>query len=207
MPYIAGTIQPAGDAAVRCPRCWFAGPFTPYTALTVRCSRCEWPFTLAASTPPAPAVPASTVAVTNSSGSPMAVTLSTFTLTFVFVNGVQAGTTNATYYVPVGGSISVTYTVAGTWSWALLTTSAGVSAGGTAIPVSAGGTAFAFGQCLIIDTAGTPDFVCVNGTPTATSIPITAFNAAHASGKSITVAQISPALSGIGLEGVPANAY
>lgn len=207
MPYIAGTIQPAGDAAVRCPRCWFTGPFTPYAALALRCSRCEWPFTLAASTPPAPAVPASTVAVTNSSGSPMAVTLSTFTLTFVFVNGVQAGTTNATYYVPAGGSISVTYTVAGTWSWALLTTNGALSAGATALPVAAGGTAFAFGQVLIIDPAGVSDVVTVNGTPGATSIPVTAVNAAHASGKSITVAQFAPALSGTGLEGVPANAY
>jgi hypothetical protein len=90
---------------------------------------------------------------------------------------------------------------------ALPVTSGGVSAGGTSLPFAQGGTAFAAGQVLIVDPAGASDVVTVNGTPTATSVPVTALNSAHASGKSVTVAQVSPALSGAGLENVPATAY
>lgn len=68
--------------------------------------------------PAQPAVPASTVAVQNPNTYPVNVTLSGFTATAVFVNGIQVGTTNGTYLVPSGGTISVTYTVAGTWVWA-----------------------------------------------------------------------------------------
>jgi hypothetical protein len=66
----------------------------------------------------APSVPASTVAVVNNYRGSVDVTLSAFTLTAVFVNGVQVGTTNATYTVPAHGTISVTYSVVGTWTWA-----------------------------------------------------------------------------------------
>jgi hypothetical protein len=207
MPYIAGTLQPAETGQLYCPRCWFTGPFDPVGSLTLRCSRCEWPFTAAASTAPAPSVPASTVGYVNASGSPMAVTLSTFTLTFVYVNTVQVGTTNTTYYVPVAGTISVTYSVAGTWSWALIQTSGALSAGGTAITVTHGGAAFAYGQVLVIDPAGTSDIVTVNGTPSDTSVPCTALGSSHGSGKNITVAQLTPALSGTGLNGVPQVSY
>lgn len=207
MPYITGTLQPAEVGFLACPRCWTSGPFIPFGSLVMRCSRCEWPFTLAAATPPVPSVPASTVAYVNASGSPLAVTLSGFTLTYVYVNSVQVGTTNATYYVPVAGAVSVTYSIAGTWSWALLTTNGALSAGGTAIAVAAGGTAFAYGQVLIIDAAGTPDVVTVNGTPTGTSVPCTALAAAHTSGRTVSVAQLAPQLSGTGLENVPQTAY
>lgn len=67
--------------------------------------------------PSQPAVPASTVAVQNANTYPVNVTLTGFTATAVFVNGVQVGTTNGTYLVPAGGTISVTYSVAGTWIW------------------------------------------------------------------------------------------
>jgi hypothetical protein len=71
-----------------------------------------------------PSVPpsgnATTNLVTNPFPFPVIVTLSTFTLTFVYVNGVQVGTTNAAYTVPAGGTISITYSVAGTWTWTTL---------------------------------------------------------------------------------------
>lgn len=66
-----------------------------------------------------PSVPASTVTATNTSPLPAVVVISGGTLTFVFVNGVQAGTTAGTYIVPSGQTISITYSVAPTWTWTL----------------------------------------------------------------------------------------
>jgi len=63
---------------------------------------------------------ATTNLVTNPYAFPVTVTLSTFTLTNVYVNGVQVGTTNAAYAVPANGTISITYSVAGTWAWTTL---------------------------------------------------------------------------------------
>lgn len=190
-----------------CPRCWAVRPFIPLAALTFRCTGCEWPFTLAAATVAAPSVPATTVAAANTTGTVADVNVSGGTVTAITVNGASTGQTSGHVYVPVGGSISITYSVAPTWTWALPVTSAGVSAGGTALPFTAWGTAFAFGQDLIVDAAGTPDLVSVTGTPTGTSVPVTSLNAAHTSGKSVSVAQLTTALSGAGLENVPANAY
>ena len=109
MPWIGGTLEPVEVAALRCPRCWFAGPFRPFAPVTFRCLRCEWPFTLAAPTVASPAVPLTTVPVTNSTGTVVAVTITGGTLTSVVVNGVQAGTTAATYLIPVAATISVTF--------------------------------------------------------------------------------------------------
>jgi len=72
---------------------------------------------------PAPAVPASTVKAANTTGQYVYVTLSGFTATFVYSydqsgNQAQIGTTNGTFLLPPGYSISVTYSVAGTWTWA-----------------------------------------------------------------------------------------
>lgn len=64
-----------------------------------------------------PAVPASTVALANPTGQWVNVAISGGTLTFVFVNGVQVGTTAGNYAVPPGGNISITYSVAPTWVW------------------------------------------------------------------------------------------
>jgi hypothetical protein len=177
----------------------------PYAALTFRCTRCEWPFTLAAATVSSPAVPLSTVAAANSTGTVVAVTISAGTLTFVFVNGAQAGTTAGTYLVPAAGTISITYSAAPTWAWALPVTNGAVSAGGTALPFAGGGTSFAQGQVLIVDPSGTSDVVVVSGTPTGTSVPVAALNSAHNSGVSVTVAQASPALPGV--ESVPQTSY
>lgn len=208
MPYTTGTLQPLQVAQLRCPRCWFAGAFVPDFSLQFRCIRCEWLFTFAASTPPVPAVPAATVGYTNVSGSPMAVTISAGTVSSVVVNGVQAGTADGTYYVPVAGVISITYTsTPPTWAWALPTVNGALTAGGTSIPVSAGGTAYAYGQALIIDTGGTWDLVTVSGTPTGTAIPCTALAASHLTGRSISVAQLTPAFSAVGEQGIPQNTY
>jgi hypothetical protein len=204
-------IQPLEVAGLTCPRCWFSGgPFIPSAALTFLCGRCEWPFTLAAPAVSAPAVPATTVPVTNTTGTVVAAAISAngATITNVSVNGSTAGTAAGTYLIPVAGTISITYTVATpTWTWALPTISAGVSAGGTALPFTAFGTSFALGQVLIVDPSGTSDVVVVNGTPTGTSVPVNSLNSAHNSGVSVTVAALTPALSGAGLENVPATAY
>jgi hypothetical protein len=207
MPVIGAQIQPAEVPQLRCPRCWFPAPMIPNASLTFRCTRCEWPFTLAAPTVAAPAVPLTTVPVTNSTGTVVAVTITGGTLTFVYVNAVQAGTTAGTYLVPVAGTISITFSSAPTWAWALPVTSAGVSAGGTALTFAPTGTniAFAQGQVLIVDPAGTSDLVTVSGTPTATSVPVSSLNAAHNSGVSVTVAALTPYLSTV--EAVPVTSY
>ena len=115
MPWIGGTIMPQ-EAALRCPRCWFTGPFVPNAALTGRCTRCEWPFTLGApSLSAAPAFPATTVAVTNPYATPIAatITLNGATIAAFTINGTAAGATTAgTYLIPVGGTFSATYSVA-----------------------------------------------------------------------------------------------
>lgn len=203
-------IQPAEVAQLRCPRCWFTDAFIPVGALTLRCTRCEWTFTLSAPAVTSPAVPSSGTAtanlVTNSTGTVAAVTITGGTLTFVYVNGVQAGTTAGLYFVPVGGTISVTYSVAPTWAWTLPQTSASVAAGGTALTFAPAGTnvAFAAGQVLIADPSGTSDVVTVTGTPKATSVPVDALNSAHSSGVSVTVAKVTPAQSS---QAVPQTSY
>jgi hypothetical protein len=204
---VPGTqVQPAA-VALRCPRCWFAAVFVPVAALTFRCDRCEWPFTIAAPTVATPAVPLTTVPVTNATGTVVAVTVTGGTLTFVFVNGAQAGTTAGVYLVPVAGTISVTYSAAPTWAWALPAISAGVSAGGAALTFAPTGTntAFTAGQVLIVDPAGTSDVVVVTGIPTATSVPVGALNSAHLTGVLVTVAQAAPVLTGV--ETVPLTSY
>jgi hypothetical protein len=130
------------------------------------------------------------------------------TITNVSVSGTTAGTGAGTYIIPVAGTISATYTVATpTWTWALPAISAGVSAGGTALTFAPTGTnvAFALGQVLIVDPAGTSDVVVVNGTPTATSVPVNSLNSAHLSAVLVTVAQLTSALASA--ENVPLTAY
>src|ERR1700722_10897079 len=143
-------LQPAEVTYPTCPRCWSIAPMIPLAALVFRCARCEWPMTLSAPSVSSPAVPLSTMAVTNTTGTVVAVTISSGTLTFVYVNSVQAGTTDGTYLVPVAGTISITYSVAPTWAWALPQISAGVSAGGAALTFAPTGTnaGFALNQVL-----------------------------------------------------------
>ena len=201
-------LQPAEAVGLTCPRCRFLAPMVPTGALTFVCTRCEWPMSLAAPTVSAPAVPATGVTATNSSGTVVAVAISAngATITNVTVSGSTAGTSAGTYLVPVAGTISIAYTVATpTWTWALPVTNASVSAGGTALPFAAFGTSYAQGQVLIVDPSGTSDVATVNGTPTGTSVPVNSLNSAHNSGVSVTVASVTPALSGV--EAVPQTAF
>jgi ribosomal protein L37AE/L43A len=207
VPSTGAALQPAAVPQLRCPRCWSPRLFIPIAALTWRCAGCEWPFTLAAATVSTPAVPATTVPVANASGTVAAVTITGGTLTAVTVNGVQAGTTAGLYLVPVAGTIAITFSAAPTWAWALPALSAGVAAGATALTFAPTGTnvAFATGQVLITDPAGTSDLVTVTGAPTATSAGVSALAAAHLTGVLVTVAQASPQLSGT--ETVPLTTY
>lgn len=68
-----------------------------------------------------PSIATSGVAVQNPFNYPVQVTLAGFTATQVFVNGIQVGTTNGTYFVPAYGALSVTFTVLGS------TTAAGIA--------------------------------------------------------------------------------
>lgn len=195
-----------------CPRCHFPAPMVPLSALTFRCSRCEWQFALSAPTlAAAPAFPATTVAVTNPYPTPVAatITLNGATIASFTINGTAAGAITAGVYVlPVGGVFVATYSVASpTWAWALPVTSASAAAGGTALTFAPTGTntAFAVGQVLIVDPSGTSDVVTVNGSPTATSVPVNSLNSAHNSGVSVTVAQLAPYLSSV--EAVPQTSY
>jgi hypothetical protein len=214
MPDAGSALQPAEVTNLTCPRCWFsAASFIPYGALTFRCARCEWPFTLGAPVlSAAPTFPLTTVVVTNPYATPVAatITLNGATITGFYVNGVSAGTTAGVYIIPVGGTFSATFTGGPpTWAWALPAISAGVSAGGTALTFAPTGTnaAFAVGQVLIVDPAGTSDVVTVSGTPTATSVPVSSLNSAHLTAVLVAVAALTPALSGTGLENVPKTAY
>jgi len=214
MPDAGAALLPAEVTSLTCPRCWFpAASFIPIGALTFRCTRCEWPFVLAApSLSAAPAFPLTTVVVTNPYPTVIAatITLNGATITGFYVNGVSAGTTAGAYLIPAGGTFSATYTTASpTWAWALPATSASVVAGGTALTFAPTGTsvAFALGQVLIVDPAGTSDVVTVNGTPTATSVPVNSLNSAHNSAVLVAVAALTPAFSGTGLENVPKTSY
>lgn len=205
MPDAGSAVQPLEVTKLACPRCWALARFEPVAELVFRCSRCEWQFLLSAATVATPAVPLTTVPAVNATGTVVAVTITGGTLTFVYVNGAQAGTTAGTYLVPVAGTVSITYSAAPTWAWALPAISAGVSAGGAALPLAAGGTSFTAEQVLIVDPAGTSDVVKVNGTPAATSVPVNSLNSAHNSGVLVSVAQLAPYLSSV--EAVPQTSY
>jgi len=68
-----------------------------------------------------PSVPASGTPVTNTSPLPATVVVSGGTGTNVTINGVAQGTFDGTYTVPSGQAISLTYSVAPTWTWTLQT--------------------------------------------------------------------------------------
>lgn len=79
----------------------------------------------------APAVPLSTVSATNNYHGTVDVAVSGGTVTAVVVNGVQvASATGVTVSVPAHGQISVTYSVAPTWTWT----------GSVALEINAAGT-------------------------------------------------------------------
>jgi hypothetical protein len=212
VPVIGAQVQPAEVPQLRCPRCWAVRPFVPMASLTFRCTGCEWPFTLAAPVlAAAPAFPATTVTVTSPYPTPVAatITLNAATITSFTISGTAAGAITAgTYIIPALGTFTAVFTGGPpTWAWALPATSASVTAGGLALTFAPTGTgiAYARGQVLIIDPAGTSDVVTVTGTPTATNVPVTSLNAAHNSAVLVTVAAAAPYLSSV--EAVPVTAY
>lgn len=71
-----------------------------------------------------PAVPASTTAQLNDNPEDVVVTVSGGTVTAITVNGVATGLTSGAVVVPAGQAIAITYSVAPTWTWAALPTSA-----------------------------------------------------------------------------------
>lgn len=68
-----------------------------------------------------PAIPATTVPVTNTGSIPATVVITGGTMTNVSINGVTVGTGAGTYTLPAGGTITLTYTAAPTWTWTLQT--------------------------------------------------------------------------------------
>jgi hypothetical protein len=65
-----------------------------------------------------PAVPASTVAATNTSGHTMIVEIAAGTVTVVKVDNVTVGArTSGAFRVRNGSTIAITYSVAPTWQW------------------------------------------------------------------------------------------
>lgn len=68
-----------------------------------------------------PGVPLSGTPVTNTSPLPATVVVSGGTGTNVAINGVPQGTFDGTYTVPSGGTITLTYSAAPTWTWTLQT--------------------------------------------------------------------------------------
>lgn len=197
MPYIAGTEVPTA-VILTCPRCKFGRveiPQSPGTAM--RCGGCEWPMTAGqVAAPAAPGMPASNTPVANTSGTVIAANVSGGTVTAININGVASGATSGIVLVPVGAAISITYSVAPTWTWALPGISAGTSAGATALPFTAFGTAFAAGQVLVVDGGAVAEICQVTGTPTGTSVPVTPLNNAHTINTTVSLASLTPTLSG-----------
>lgn len=188
------TAVPA-DAALFCPRCQFRWYFVNISegGVTSKCGGCEWTFTLGTPTINTPAVPASTVTAANASGSIVAVTITGGTLTQVKVNAVQVGTTAGTYLVPVGGTISITYTVAPAWAWALPVTSGAMAVGAVSLPVASGGTNAVAGQLLLGDAGTGSEVFLVGSGSTGTSIVISPSAKAHGGGISFGNVVLTPA--------------
>lgn len=65
----------------------------------------------------APAVPASTVAATNTFNTDVVVYVSAGTVTSIAVGGTATGMIAGSVRVPAGSTIAVTYTIAPTWTW------------------------------------------------------------------------------------------
>lgn len=73
---------------------------------------------------------ASTVPVLNPNPVPVSVTISGGTVTAIAISGVSTGQTSGTFTVPVGGSITVTYSVAPTFTMADIVPTGGVGVNG-----------------------------------------------------------------------------
>src|SRR5262252_4242768 len=89
------------------------------------------------------------------------------------------------------------------------TSTAGLAAGGTAITVASGGASFTNGMVLLYDTGVLSEVLTVNGTATATSIPVTAAARGHSSGATFGQLAMAPRDSGYGVGNaiIPAPAW
>lgn len=65
----------------------------------------------------APGIPATTVALVNPFNVDSSVFVTGGTVTAIAVNGVTTGATTGQFWVPAAGSITLTYSVAPTWTW------------------------------------------------------------------------------------------
>jgi hypothetical protein len=109
------------NGVVQTPASTYPLPGFGYISLTYG-SPPTWTWTV----PTVPVIPASTVAVTNPFPYQMAITLTGGTVTAVRINGVTKGATSGYFQLPVGGSISLTYSSASTWTWLTAATSSGI---------------------------------------------------------------------------------
>ena len=197
MPYITGTEVPY-LALFTCPRCKASSrPLIPQApGVNWRCGGCEWLMTASQiASPAAPGVPASNTPVSNTSGTVVAVNVTGGTVTAINVNGVATGQTSGIVLVPVGGNVSITYSVAPGWTWALPGISAGTSAGATALPFTAFGTAYAAGQILVVDGGAVAELCVVTGAPSSGSVPVSALANAHTINTTVSVASFAPTLA------------
>jgi hypothetical protein len=94
------------------------------------------------------------------------------------------------------------------WQWTLTTqaptgtATATLAAGGTAITVASGGASFTNGMLLAYDTGQLLEVLTVNGSSTATNIPVTAASRAHASSVTFGQLLIAQSFTGYGVDGV-----
>lgn len=65
----------------------------------------------------APAVPATTVALANPFTFACLVTVRGGTVTVIAIDGTTVGTVDGLFLVPAGSTITLTYSVAPTWTW------------------------------------------------------------------------------------------
>lgn len=102
----------------------------------------SWTWTLVPSGIAAPGVPASTVGVQNTTGYNLQVVITGGTMTAVIIGGVTVGAGAGTYQLPAGATISMTYSVAPTWTWQAQVSTYDMIVGRCAEPlgVLAGGT-------------------------------------------------------------------
>lgn len=105
---IEGVLPVAPPRSVPAGKTWLIGSFSPR----------DYNGGSAGTTVSTPAVPATTVLQYNTTGQGVVVTITGGTMTNVSVNGATVGAGAGTYYVPPGGNISMTYSVAPTWAWA-----------------------------------------------------------------------------------------
>jgi len=98
------------------------------------------------------------------------------------------------------------------WTFTLSTQSptgtgtAVLSFGSTAITVASGGASFTNGMRLLYDVGQNAEVLTVNGTPSATNIPVAPVQRAHSASVTFGQLLISSTYSGIGQAQVPAAA-